>query len=99
MPKTVDERVTGAIGAEIRRLRKARGWGLRRLAAEADVEFGRVGKIERGDGAGVDTYRRLAEALGVSLAALFSVLDHRRARRQGARSVPVHAATVPYSPR
>jgi transcriptional regulator with XRE-family HTH domain len=77
---TDSDKTAAAVGAEIRRLRLANGWGLRSLAGGSGVEFGRLGKIERGESAGVETYRRIAAALGVSMSALFAVVEARPRR-------------------
>ena len=62
-----DEKTAKDLGAEIRKRRVARGWTLRQLAAEAELDFGYVGKIERGEVAPVETYFRLVHALGLRL--------------------------------
>jgi transcriptional regulator with XRE-family HTH domain len=64
------------IGAEIRRLREARGLTLRQVADATDLDFGYIGKIERGENATVETYRKIAGELGATLSALFAIVDH-----------------------
>jgi transcriptional regulator with XRE-family HTH domain len=75
-----EKRAARAIGAELRRLRKARGWSLRDLARETELDFGYVGKIERGADSTIETYRKLADALGLTLSALFAIVDGRIVR-------------------
>lgn len=103
MRKTNDDLTAKVVGAEIKRLRVARGLSLRKLAAATNLDFGYVGKIERGQGAATQTYRVLAAALGATLSALFAVVPaspsiddkrapkgpkHRGPKRLHARSIP-----------
>ena len=83
------ETVAPLLGAEIRRLREEKGWTLRELASKVGLDFGYIGKIERGENARVETYRSIAAALGISLSTLTTVADGgRRAapRRMAART-------------
>lgn len=82
MTKRVNDRAAELVGAEVKRLRTAREWSLRKLAEAAGLDFGYVGKIERGESASLDTYQRIAQALGISLSALFAALNP---RTRGAR--------------
>jgi transcriptional regulator with XRE-family HTH domain len=58
-------------GDRIRKAREGRGWKLRELADATGLDFGFVGKVERGALASVPVYERLAEAVGLTLDALF----------------------------
>lgn len=58
-------------GEKIREARKTKGWDLRQLGAAADLDFGFVGKVERGALASVPVYERLASAVGLTLDALW----------------------------
>lgn len=56
-------------GAVVRAAREALGWTVYRLAKEAGVDQSQLLRIERGDqGMSLETARKLARALGVSLA-------------------------------
>lgn len=60
------------LGRRVRELREARGLSLRALATEAGVSESFVSQIERGvANPSVASLRRLAEALGASVGALF----------------------------
>jgi transcriptional regulator with XRE-family HTH domain len=75
-----------AVGREIRRRRAAKKWSLRRLADEAGLDFGYVGKIERGEttNASIESYVAIARALGTTVSALFSAADATPKARRGA---------------
>ena len=75
MAYRVDHAVAQAVGGEIRRLRGIRQWTLRHLASKAHLDFGHLGKIERGESASLGTYQRLAKTLGVTIGALFSAFE------------------------
>lgn len=54
------------VGANVRRLRKARGLSQETLAGEAGIAMRHIGRIERGEGnPTVAVLARLAEVLGV----------------------------------
>lgn len=60
-----------ALGRAIREMRAARGISQEKLALLAEVDRSYVGRIERGDNnVALLTLRRLADALGVSVARL-----------------------------
>ncbi len=84
---TANEKAAPLLGAEIRRLRKERGLTLRQLADAVDLDFGYLGKIERGENARVETYRAIVAELGITLADLMAVLD-----AKGRRTVPRRSA-------
>ncbi len=59
------------VGARIRRLRKARGWSMERLAELSDLSGNYVGQVERGAGnPTLDVLAAIAKALNVPLAGL-----------------------------
>lgn len=61
-----------AFGEHFRKLRKAKGYGMREFALDADMEYGTLSKIERGvTNPTISTVLYLAEALGISHSELF----------------------------
>ena len=61
-----------AFGAHFRKLREAKGYGMREFALHADMEYGTLSKIERGiTNPTISTALYLADALGVSHDELF----------------------------
>lgn len=61
-----------AFGAHVRKLREAKGYGLREFALYADMEFSTISDIERGvNNVTISTVLRLAENLGVTPSELF----------------------------
>jgi hypothetical protein len=83
------ERVAVAIGAALRAERERRRWNLQDVAARARVALSTVSGIEAGRRASLDTYARLAVALGLTLDV---ALESRRRRPNHQRSDLVHAA-------
>ncbi|HEV2944214.1 MAG TPA: helix-turn-helix transcriptional regulator [Solirubrobacteraceae bacterium] len=64
--------------ANLKRLRKQRGWSQERVAHESGLNPSYVPKIERSEREpGVRTVSKLATALGVSAADLFEGIDGR----------------------
>lgn len=62
-----------AFGANFRKLREAKGIGMREFALQADIEYSQLSKIERGvTNPTISTAIYLAEALGVSHQELFA---------------------------
>ncbi|HXH03335.1 MAG TPA: XRE family transcriptional regulator [Candidatus Competibacteraceae bacterium] len=62
----------GTLGAEIRKLRKARGLSISELAAAIDRSVGFVSQLERGRSeASISDLKRIAQALGVPLGWFF----------------------------
>jgi transcriptional regulator with XRE-family HTH domain len=62
--------------ANLKRLRKERGWSQERLAEESHLHMGHVSKIERGErNPGVRTVYKLAQGLSVSVAVLYAGID------------------------
>ncbi|WP_309249538.1 helix-turn-helix transcriptional regulator [Paraburkholderia sp. CNPSo 3272] len=60
-----------ALGEAIRRVRKGRGMSQEQLALTAEVDLSYLGRVERGDNAAaLLTLKRIADALGVTMAAL-----------------------------
>lgn len=61
------------VGAQIRRLRGARGWTLAKLATEADLSSGMVSQVERGiSEPSLSTLRKLCAALDTPMFELFA---------------------------
>jgi transcriptional regulator with XRE-family HTH domain len=61
-----------AFGAHFRKLREAKGYGMREFALNADMEYGTLSKIERGiTNPTISTALYLADALGVPHSELF----------------------------
>jgi len=61
-----------AFGAHFRKLREAKGFGMREFALMADMEYGTLSKIERGvTNPTISTALHLAEALGIPHNELF----------------------------
>ena len=77
----------GDVGAEVRRLREAKGWGQTKLAAAADMAVSGISQIENGKrNPNSATLIKLARGLGVEVADLFpkgqaSLLDFEDERR------------------
>lgn len=66
--KTVQQR----FGAQVRRLRHARGWSQEKLAERADLHWTYVGGVERGErNPTLLVMARLAKALGIPIRDLF----------------------------
>ena len=90
-------------GERIREARKAKGWDLRQLGSAAGLDFGFVGKVERGSLASVPVYERLAVAVGLTLDALFgsqgASLNTASVRAPATRKAPVRGRVVPRSAR
>ncbi len=84
-----DEKTATELGEEIRRMRIGKSWTLRQLAEASGLDFGYVGKIERGEVAPIATYRRLVEALGARLDVTI-VMNARRAAPRRAAACDVH---------
>lgn len=82
-------RLRATLGAAVLDARRRRRWTARDVAVRARVSPATVTNVEAGRTASVDTYARLATALGVSLDL---VLGDRRVRQERARSDSVHAA-------
>jgi transcriptional regulator with XRE-family HTH domain len=107
-----DDKVNAVVGENIRRLRVGRGMTRLALAEKAGIDDSHLGKMERGKrGTSSGGYQRLADALGVAVAALFTVAPgapKKRSPPKGRRSAPrsaaarlvrspVHEASIPYS--
>jgi transcriptional regulator with XRE-family HTH domain len=84
MPSYVDDRMAKRVGRAIERARKARKWSARAAAAKADLDFGYLRRIEKGQSASAATYARLAGLFGLDLGELLS-LGHGRTVARGVR--------------
>ena len=61
------------VGANIRRLREAKGLTQEQLAGEADIAMRHLGRIERGEGnPTVEMLGKLADVLGVGPGEMFA---------------------------
>jgi transcriptional regulator with XRE-family HTH domain len=61
-----------AFGAHLRKVREAKGFGMREFALHADMEYSQLSKIERGvSNPTISTTVAIAEALGVNHSDLF----------------------------
>ena len=88
----------GSLGPRIRAYRQMRKITLRQVAEQAEVSVSFLSQLERGtSGASIPTLRLIAQALGLTLADLFSVdpAPAHRVLRAAERPV-IHAAGVPY---
>jgi len=79
---------------EVRRLREARAWSQEHLAGVAGLSVRTVQRIERGDGASLETRMALASAFEVAPVALCIVSP-----ADAAREAVVGAGGVPRGPR
>lgn len=67
-----NEEYCKAFGNQLRKLRQDKGLSMRQLAAEADMEYSQLSKIERGViNTTISTVHSLALALGVTEKSLF----------------------------
>jgi transcriptional regulator with XRE-family HTH domain len=72
MPTTQEQ-----VGRRIQGLRKARGWTQEELAERSGLHHTYVGGVERGErNASIESYCKIAEAFGISLADLFRLVNH-----------------------
>ncbi len=75
--------VRRAFGLAVRIFRERRGWTQAQLGKEAQVDAGYVSRIETGSvDPGLQVQRRLADALGVSMAELMQQAEEEERRRQ-----------------
>src|SRR5215469_16735121 len=81
------------LGLRIRAYRRMRKMTLRQVAEHAEVSASFLSQVERGaSGTSIPTLRLIAEALGLTLADLFSA-EHSPAHRDaGTRSPTLHLA-------
>lgn len=72
-----------AFGEHFRKLREAKGYGMREFALHADMEYGTLSKIERGvTNPTISTALHLAEALGISHNELFDFKFPMKAKKE-----------------
>ena len=72
MNKNIQKDFCGAFGAQLRKLRLSKGFGLREFAIIADMEFSQISRIERGvTNPTLNTLLNLCIALKVSHQDLF----------------------------
>jgi transcriptional regulator with XRE-family HTH domain len=91
-------RVAPAIGAAMRRLRKARGISQEQLARKVEPYLTRaqVGRIELGEETKTSTLDRVLWAMGYDASDLWRELGATRVKRQGRRPIsePIQATLV-----
>ena len=83
--------IAEAVGAEVRKIRLAKGWSLAKLAEEADVSSTFLGSVERGAKVPtVTTLVRISRALGVPSGLILAPLDQvdKMGRREFLELVP-----------
>ena len=74
MPSTLEDEISLRMGRAVKQCRKAAGFNLRMLAARSGISASMISDIERGTKSPtVTTLVRLAQALGISAAALIDV--------------------------
>jgi transcriptional regulator with XRE-family HTH domain len=86
---SLGRRLASTLGREVRQERLRRRWSLKELATRAQLSLATVHRIEMGEATLLDTYARLAVALGTEPA--FSLRTPRPAG-QAPDADPVHAA-------
>ncbi|MFV0572188.1 MAG: helix-turn-helix domain-containing protein [Xanthomarina gelatinilytica] len=70
-----DEELKKTFGKRIKHLRKKFEYSQSELSALADIDKGSLQRIERGYNPTLKTFRRLANAFGISLSELFDFDD------------------------
>ena len=61
------------VGANIRKLRKTKGWSQEKLALEANLHRAYIGQIERGEkNIGLKNLEKIAKTLGIKLKDIMS---------------------------
>jgi transcriptional regulator with XRE-family HTH domain len=88
MANETERRRARAAGKAIERARRARGLSARGLAELADLDFGYVRRIEKGQGASVEVYARLAALLGIDLGTPLSLVHASGAPAPGSSRSP-----------
>lgn len=69
------ENINVQFGNILRKMREARGWTQEEFAMRCDISRAYYGRIERGEHSiTLDLCRKISDALGISLAALFTDL-------------------------
>ncbi len=67
------ENINVQFGNILRKMREARGWTQEEFAMRCDISRAYYGRIERGEHSiTLDLCRKISDALGISLAALFT---------------------------
>jgi transcriptional regulator with XRE-family HTH domain len=95
-PPNVED-LSGKVGREIRRLRRAGGWTLEELSDRSGISTGLISQVERGLGnPSFSTMVQLAHALGVPVARLFVDFERRSpvVRRGERRRLGLDAAAA-----
>ncbi|MGD1062445.1 MAG: helix-turn-helix transcriptional regulator [Terracidiphilus sp.] len=65
-----------ALGARIRKLRKAQEWSQERLAESSDMHWTYIGQVERGErNLTLQSIQAIAKALNLKISELFRGLD------------------------
>jgi len=68
----IDKEITAAFGAHVKKLLRAKGFSMRSLANEADIEYSQIARIVSGIiSPSITTAYKIAEALDISMKDLF----------------------------
>jgi transcriptional regulator with XRE-family HTH domain len=75
MMQSEEPRPDESFGSYIQRIRRARGWTQRKVAADLGIDFTYLSKLEngRGEPPGDDTIRKLADLLGLDAETLLAL--------------------------
>jgi transcriptional regulator with XRE-family HTH domain len=72
----VEKNIQTALGARIRKLRKALEWSQERLAESSGMHWTYIGQVERGErNLTLQSIQAIAKALNLKISELFSGLD------------------------
>jgi transcriptional regulator with XRE-family HTH domain len=72
----VGKNIQTALGARIRKLRKAQEWSQERLAESSDMHWTYIGQVERGErNLTLQSIQAIAKALNLKISELFRGLD------------------------
>jgi transcriptional regulator with XRE-family HTH domain len=89
--RAISDRLALSLGVAIRDERIRRRWSARELARRSGLSSASIVNVEAGRRAGLDTYARIAQSLGMDLEA--GLVDpHHRQRSVAKEEDPVHAA-------
>ena len=73
LSRTAMADINKKVGANIRKLRKTKGWSQEKLALEANLHRAYIGQIERGEkNIGLKNLEKIAKTLGIKLKDIMS---------------------------